>query len=476
MRTTSRLVFALLLCLVVGVVLVAVSRFSARSVMEAGRLSTVSSLHPSAQNASDSPLAAPAPVDPTWETVVITMPPDGEMLMGIPGKIVAVATPTIPPTPTPWPTPTLRPGPTATALSLPKPAPHAAGALYCFVRTKFEIGGVASVTEGIVLRAGIDAAGAASSTVQEADLGRARSFPSWDRSRVAFVNRTMGGDRITVLNTSTGTITPVETSWEHFGYFAGWHPNNQELLYLVGDSSNGGLWRIDIETGERTIVAQQDPLYIFDAAISPDGQRIVYAQQKGWQAPVEVWSVFADGSEPKLLIADDPVIGLSWSPDGKSLAYLGSQGLTVRTLESGASRVVAKGARADGLSKPAWSPDGRYLAFTAYEPDLIPPSLLEQGPKRRVLDSDEEAFVGSNVHLVDLETGEERPLAPLKPAATITGFTDPVWSPDGTMLAMAGMQAGQMGIWTVNVDGTNLRHAIDEKTLVRFPAWTTASQ
>jgi len=471
MRMSSKMTIALSALIALGLLVAIAGLFGARSIVDTGRPSAAVSLAP-VQAVVDSPL--PSPAHPTEEIVVITPPPDGGVIVLEPGKVYVFPSPTPFPTRTPWPTPTLRPGPTATAMPMPEPAMNAAGTIFYASRTKFNTEPGSYLTEGDILRTQVDAAGITSPAFQEVGLGWMRSGTSWDRTLVAFVNRTMGGDRVTILDTTTDEITMVELSLELSGYFAGWHPDNKQLLYLVDNHANGGLWLINTVTGERTIVVQQDPLYIYDAAISPDGQRIVYSQQKDWQTPGEVWSVFADGSEPKRLIVDETVTGLSWSPDDKKLAYLGSEGLTILRLDTGTSQVVAKNARANGLFRPVWSPSGRFLAYVAYEPDTVPLSFQQQGQKSPTQDWDKEAFVGSNVHILDMETGEERPLVQNYPSDGISGFVDPVWSPDGTMLAMAGIQAGKTGVWVVDSDGAKLQRLAGPSTLARFPAWTTA--
>lgn len=372
------------------------------------------------------------------------------------------------PTFTPWPTATRYPGPTPTPLPLPQPADSAAGSLLYAILTQTD----GSSTAGKIWQLQLDANGQVSTPAQEIGLGWMRSYLSWDRTLVAFVDRTMGGDRIYILNLATGKIIPIAESMNRFGFFLGWHPNNKEILYLVGDSAYGGLWLLNSETGTQTIIVQQDPPYIIDAAISPDGQQIIYSQQKGITAPGELWTAFADGSEPKILFSGEVATGFSWSPDNRKIAYFGTQGLCVITLDDAACKVVARNANPGNLFKPVWSPDGRHLAYIAVETDGVSSNVSSENEQNKVQDWDKEAFVRANVHVIDIETGEEKIPVPITPSDKTSGHIDPTWSPDGKQIAFAGLHGEQANIRIVNVDGTNLHSVAEAATLIRFPVWT----
>jgi len=383
----------------------------------------------------------------------------------IEGTIFPTETP--PPTLTPWPTATRRPGPTATAIPLPQPEDSAKGLLLYSLRTKTD----GYSTSGKILQLGLDEKGYVSSPAQEIGLGWMRTYASWDRNFVAFVERTMDGERIHILNPITGKTIPLIESMHRFGFFLDWHPNSRELLYLVGDSVYGGLWLVDSEKGLKTIVVQQSPLYIIDGAISPDGQRIIYTQQEDVATPGELWTVFADGSEPRLLISGVTATALTWSPDNRKIAYFGNQGLCIASLDNPSCKFVVKNANPGSLVKPVWSPDGQYLVYVATEADSRIQNKSPENEQNQVQDWDKEAFIGSNVHLLNAETGEERALVVITPSNKISGYIDPTWSPDGKLIAFAGLDEERAGIWIINIDGTDLHQIAESSTVIRFPVW-----
>ncbi len=432
---------------------------------QTGRLATVT---PPASPLQTPPLQA-ATLGPSQPQTRMPRPTPGPALPSVTPAVFPTLSPW--PTFTPWPTPTRRPGPMATALPLPQPAKDATGTIFYAVRTDFSSG----LSRGDIHRSQVDSVGNLSAVAQPTGIGWLRAYPSWDYTLIALVDGVrQGNHRVYILNPLTSQMTPVEESMYLIGRFLGWHPNNQAILYRVeGGEPETGLWLINIGTGEQTIVVLQNPLYIRDASMSPDGQRIVYSYQKGF-APGQMWTVNADGSDPELLFdSGGTMFGLTWSPDGSKIAFVDqSQGLVVMNPDGTDRRVVASDFAIGFLFEPVWSPDSRYLAYVAFEPELVPSDIVQQGKTRQVQDWDREAFLGSNIHIIDISDGQERTLVSIQPTGQIEGNIDPVWSPDGKLLAFAALREGQAGLWVVNVDGTGLRQLAGAPNLIRFPVWT----
>jgi dipeptidyl aminopeptidase/acylaminoacyl peptidase len=133
-----------------------------------------------------------------------------------------------------------------------------------------------------------------------------------------------------------------------------------------------------------------------------------------------------------------------WSPDGRRFAYLRDKAL--RVIEADGSRDVVATEHPAGISAPSWSPDGRQLAFISRRrgwsqvwvvdapvPRRGRPARDPKPPQPRPLtatgvDVEDYAWLSdgraiaiaalrgpryatSEIHLVDLETGEERHVA-----------------------------------------------------------------
>jgi Tol biopolymer transport system component len=160
---------------------------------------------------------------------------------------------------------------------------------------------------------------------------------------------------------------------------------------------------------------------------SPGGDRVAFGVNRtspiNAQAPAagsEVWiATVADGSIsvlPDMLATD-----LEWSPDGTFLAIAsGTDDVDGGHLRDGKIHLVEPASGADrtlagtvGAIELTWSPDGRHLAYTGL--DLPAPS-----------------DTGVILRVIDVSTEQQRQLA--GPYPILHGF-GPVWSPDGETIA-----------------------------------------
>ena len=274
---------------------------------------------------------------------------------------------------------------------------------------------------------------------------------------------------------------------------------------------------------------------VADPQVSPTGAQIVYTRR--WVNKLEdrwdsgLWVVNADGSKNRFLVKGS---NARWSPDGTRIAFLadgepkGSQ-VFVRWMDAeGATSQITR--ESETPASVSWSPDGRSLAFTMLVKSETPwkismpaaPEGAKWTPAPRIVDKlhyrrDRTGYVeqgttrifvvsadggtprqlttgdygtselagGPNydwtpdgrtivfdglresdfdyryresyLYAVDLQSGTIRALVTKK-----GGWTNPVVSPDGRTVAFTGHEYGTFSyradeVWVVGIDGNGLR-------------------
>jgi Tol biopolymer transport system component len=193
---------------------------------------------------------------------------------------------------------------------------------------------------------------------------------------------------------------------------------------------------------------------------SPDGKWIAFTRQTGHQ--VSVWVVAANGASLHRLtdcggrcIDTEP----TWSPNGRLLLFerlgdarLGRSLYTIRPDGSHLTKIRSNAA------DPAWSPNGKLIAFD---------KVTVRGPEGNVLAYDQ------GIEIVEADGSHPRWLTPGRWGRGQSPG-NPVWSPDGRKLVFLqtprrGPHSGFRGeIWTMNADGS------DKKRLYRS-GWGFAS-
>lgn len=167
-----------------------------------------------------------------------------------------------------------------------------------------------------------------------------------------------------------------------------------------------------------------------DPAFSPDGERIVFASNRGNEDEfdTDLYVVGTDGSglarlkESDDLRAEQP----AWSPDGTRLVFQDGSRIMVAAADGRWARQIGEG------EAPSWSPDGKQVAFIDW--DYVRGGgvaiVNADGTGRRVVATNADRFGGS-------------------PAVD--------WSPDGARLVFGGEAEDEnTDVYVVNADGTGL--------------------
>jgi Tol biopolymer transport system component len=231
------------------------------------------------------------------------------------------------------------------------------------------------------------------------------------------------------------------------------------LMFVGGDSLTGEnrLYTMNADGSELRSIPTGD-LVPLAAVPSPDGDRIAMmaaeSLSRGDLPRIRLYLMDARGGRiQELPVCPDDgcqgAISLSWSPDGRTLAFPGNGvGVHVVDVDTGRTRRLTGG---DLDSSPAFSSDGRSIAFDRTEPDLEPHAQIW------VMNVD-----GSGAHQVT-------------DASFASEATQPAWSPDASTIAYTegGEPGGTAGISVVGADGSAPRQltACSFGTCQRFPTF-----
>lgn len=222
---------------------------------------------------------------------------------------------------------------------------------------------------------------------------------------------------------------------------------------------------MNVETLEHTTLAIADGP-IQGATFSPNGKQVAYItnlRREGEPiAPEALWISSIDGGDA------EPVLefGLSsylfgWSPDGRYLLYMGGPGkgrMAEWPAEVGPLWLI----QPDGDNPrplpgpflgsygyiPAWSPDSQWIVYTGWDVAGEYGCLLKGKTPNPNPKYPDCQFEGAGVYITNVSTGEVRRLA--------TGIR-PVWSPNSSVVAFLSRDSGATELWSIRIDGTDRR-------------------
>jgi TolB protein len=144
-----------------------------------------------------------------------------------------------------------------------------------------------------------------------------------------------------------------------------WVPGRRMLLYTSYMKGNPDIYRHDLGSGSREVVARYSGLNT-SATVSPDGRKVAMILSKNGSPDVYVADL--DGSNLKqLTFTKEDESSPCWSPNGQTLCFAsrarGPALLYTVPAAGGDMRRLAT-INAPNATEPDWSPDGRSIVFT----------------------------------------------------------------------------------------------------------------
>ena len=196
--------------------------------------------------------------------------------------------------------------------------------------------------------------------------------PTWspDGKEIAFAKNGSCGTQITIVPADGG---PTRELTKGYGVLPDWSPDGRTILYR----SKGGFSTIPVDGGASHLLRSDDG--DMGAVWSPDGSEIAYTH--GLRPDYNAYSSTAyvmrsDGNDPKRIIGHSCNPGTpEWLPGEEKVAFACLDGIHVSDLSTGRVSRVGNAwfEYDDGLffddpsypvpPKVSWSPDGRSLAY-----------------------------------------------------------------------------------------------------------------
>ena len=165
-----------------------------------------------------------------------------------------------------------------------------------------------------------------------------------------------------IRSMETGQLREVKLKLGYF-LFARWSPDGKELLTIGTDlrGRNNGLYRIDVHSGEATLIVGHGPHPINSPHWGADSKHVFYRRDA---AVIE--RDLVTGLEREVVRIPTGLGQIALSPDGRYLAYQsrqsGAQGLFVMPLAGGAPRPLLQVSSPERLmNRFDWTADGRAL-------------------------------------------------------------------------------------------------------------------
>jgi Tol biopolymer transport system component/DNA-binding winged helix-turn-helix (wHTH) protein len=305
-----------------------------------------------------------------------------------------------------------------------------------------------------------------------------------DGEQIAFRSDRDGGG-IFVMGASGENVKRITD----FGYNPAWSPDGREVVFAstIADpasrlSSQTQLFTVNTTTGEKHPITPQSGIAV-QPNWSPHGYRVAYWAQV--QGRLNVWTIPAGGGEA-VRVTNDASVDWNpvWSPDGTWLYFASDRGGSMNLWRA---PINERSGRVLGEIEPVTTPSiyaanlsfsrtGRQMAYMqrtqtshiyrvgfdpARETAVGQPEPVTQGSKSTSTPN----VSPDGEWIAAVEASQQGNLLVVRrDGSGLRHLTDdvyrnrqPVWSPDGKLLAFISNRGGRVDIWTIRPDGGSLR-------------------
>jgi Tol biopolymer transport system component/predicted Ser/Thr protein kinase len=215
-------------------------------------------------------------------------------------------------------------------------------------------------------------------------------------------------------------------------------PDGLMVAYVAGPVGGMNVYVKQIDGGRPILLTDGAPGYYVWPQWSPDGKRIAF-EAVAAQSRYEILVAPALGGARVRAYAGSAraIVGFAWAPNSKELAIAAGNELRSITIDDGSSRKIADLALRNPLGAAfplSWSPDGRRIAYAEGNPGYV----AREGPMSNL--------APASISVVTIATRQTR---------SVTDATSlnhvPVWTPDGRHLLFVSDRSGSRDIYRVPI-------------------------
>ncbi|MCI0526702.1 MAG: hypothetical protein L0Y56_04520, partial [Nitrospira sp.] len=146
----------------------------------------------------------------------------------------------------------------------------------------------------------------------------------------------------------------------------GFNPEERDLFFTTGHFHSTALEAMPSQPTKVLTVSKPYEIFTCGLSWSPDGKKIAFESVRG--GSISLWVMNSDGTHPVQLTRDlsnnwHP----TWSPDGSRIAFASdrSGNYDIWVMDADGSNPIPLTQDPASDFRPSWSPDGRKIVFTS---------------------------------------------------------------------------------------------------------------
>ena len=281
-------------------------------------------------------------------------------------------------------------------------------------------------------------------------------------------------------------------------YFLTWSPDGNKIAYRsswsdFNDQSKSGYFVMNRDGSDRLHLSNAKDNYGM-LSWSPDGKKFIFTARSD-NSREDLFTLNRDNTN-LVQLTDTPRKNEYfpiWSPTGRKIAFYCDGVIYVKNIDGSDPIALTSEEKISIASNPpesllmTWSPDGKKISFVAYtrgtfvidadgtnlvritDKSTLTPCWSPDGKKLTiVMGSDGFGLTdAADIYSVNVDGTDLRNLTQMR-----AKYDRPAWSPDGSKIVFASNRFGNWDIYMMNADGSDQVRLTDSSSDERKPVWS----